>query len=128
MPPEAYQRFANPCTLVDVVSLASGSLYGPVHEVMALKAVRIRAQVPFDSNLKRTIIAVELPDLQDREATRYRHVGLRQVDHGHLLQRHRLDVFRRRRYGPTEDHDDNDELAVANLSDAAPQVPNQAHT
>ena len=37
----------------------------PVHEVMALKAGKVRAQVPFSSKLKRSIIAVELPDLQD---------------------------------------------------------------
>jgi magnesium-transporting ATPase (P-type) len=37
----------------------------PVHEVMALKAGKICAQVPFSSKLKRSIIAVELPDLQD---------------------------------------------------------------
>ena len=37
----------------------------PVHEYMAKKEGRVYAQVPFDSKLKRSIIAVHHPELQD---------------------------------------------------------------
>lgn len=37
----------------------------PVHEVMASKEGRVLAEVPFNSKLKRSITAIEHPDLQD---------------------------------------------------------------
>lgn len=37
----------------------------PVHEVMASKEGRVLAEVPFNSKLKRSITAIQLPDMQD---------------------------------------------------------------
>jgi magnesium-transporting ATPase (P-type) len=37
----------------------------PVHEIMARKEGRIVAHVPFNSNLKRSIVAVQLENLHD---------------------------------------------------------------
>ena len=37
----------------------------PVHDVMAKKEGRVYAQVPFDSKLKRSIIAVHHPEMHD---------------------------------------------------------------
>jgi Ca2+-transporting ATPase len=37
----------------------------PVHDEMAKKEGRVYAQVPFDSKLKRSIIAVHHPEMQD---------------------------------------------------------------
>ena len=37
----------------------------PVHKIMAMRDGHIRAQVPFDNKLKRSIIAVQIPTMEN---------------------------------------------------------------